>query len=110
MKKIEILAIIVIVLTVVSVVGQHCLGEFSQYLEDKHGLSYAKISMYRVYARSLPQLLVQIGIAVWMYLVSRRANNTPLVWALFGLVYGLLAPILFYAVRIYEKLSQNKAL
>lgn len=47
-------------------------------------------------------------IAIWLFTLAKRHNMTPWVWVLFSLVGGLLAPILFFAIKIYETLNQRK--
>ncbi|MCF7848602.1 MAG: hypothetical protein K9M45_07120 [Kiritimatiellales bacterium] len=61
---------------------------------------------------ALPLWIVMIAfnvaIAIWLFIIAKREKTIPLVWALFGLISGLLAPVLFYAVRIYEILDKQK--
>ena len=46
--------------------------------------------------------LVSIGVGIWLFILARRENRTPWVWLLFGMVYGLLAAVLFFVLKLCE--------
>ena len=52
-------------------------------------------------------LSVHIAIAIWLYRVAKREGDAPWVWALFGLIFSVSGAVLFYAVRIYEKMNRQ---
>jgi hypothetical protein len=107
MKKIEMLAIIAIILYIIAELFQTVGHWFIMPL-----LAYFNWSFQSVALLSVPLMivimLVNIAIAIWIFIVAKRYQNIPWVWALFGLTGGLLAPLLFYAMRIYETLNRNK--
>ncbi|MDF1822523.1 MAG: hypothetical protein P1U64_13150 [Alcanivoracaceae bacterium] len=49
-----------------------------------------------------------VACALWLWYEARRANLSVAMWALFGLVFGLFAVLIFYMKAIYEQLH-NKA-
>jgi len=51
--------------------------------------------------------VVQVGVAVWLFLTARRGKETPWVWALLGLTYGVFAALLFFVLRMYNRLEGN---
>lgn len=55
------------------------------------------------------KIAVLVGVSIWLFMAAKKERNaTPRVWALFGLCFGLIAVVLFYAVRIYEQLAVDK--
>ena len=52
--------------------------------------------------RSLISIMVNLAIGIWLFIQARQSNNVPWIWLLFGLIYGLIAAVLFYILRIYE--------
>ena len=52
-------------------------------------------------------LAVNIVVAIWLFRVAKQDSSTPWRWAFFGLLFGLTAAILFYAVRIHEMLKRT---
>jgi hypothetical protein len=113
MNKTEKLAIAAVVLYAVSQ-AVNSLRLFEMSLVDKFDWTFRQLAFLSVPVLVFT-LLFHIGISVWLYQVSKKEGTTPWVWALFGLVFGILGAILFFAVRIYELLQRrtitaNKAL
>jgi hypothetical protein len=106
-KQIEKLAILAIVLYVASVALQ-LIGK--DYITEL--VNVQKWTPLQVFLLSIPRtaitLAVQIFIAIWLYIIASREKESPWIWALLGLVFGLLAPILFYVIKVYEKLNQGQ--
>ena len=69
--------------------------------------NFKPFMMLIVWSQFLIEKIVDIGIAVGLFIVARRGKETPWVWALLGLLYGLVAPLLFYVVRIYDRLESQ---
>ena len=44
-----------------------------------------------------------IVVAIWLFIMSKRKNEKPILWFLFGLVAHLFAALIFLALKIYEK-------
>jgi len=74
----------------------HALG-----LDDQLHLS--NVAQLAGLLRSLIHNCVNIAVAAWLYRESRRAGIRPWVWALFGLLYGIIAAATFFVVRLYEQ-------
>lgn len=106
-RKIEKLAVLAIVLYVISAIfytmGRDLFSELVNVL---------KWSAADVFLLTIPitaiTYAVQIGIAIWLYMLAKKENASPWIWALLGLVSGILAPILFYVIKVYEKLNQGQ--
>lgn len=49
--------------------------------------------------------LVSVGVAVWLYIMAKRTGASPAVWTMLGLFFGLIAAVLFYLGRIYDKME-----
>jgi len=109
-KYVEKLAIAVIVLWALTLVpnyllrviippllGSEAYGEFS-YVEN--GL---------LMARSLLAVLVHIGVAVWLFILAGREGAVRWIWALFALVFGLSAPMLYLLMQIDGRLTQQRS-
>jgi hypothetical protein len=47
--------------------------------------------------------LVNVGAAVWLYVEAKAIALKAWVWSLFGLAFGLIGIILFYAIQIFSK-------
>ena len=104
MKNIEKLAIVIIVLSIISTLATP-LGQiiFSRVF------GYETISDIRFMVHSMAMAsavikpLVYIGIGIWLFILARKEENaTPWIWLLFGIFGGILAPILFYLIKVYE--------
>ena len=106
-KKIEKLAILAIVLYIISGVFKTMRYDFFHEL-----VNYLKWSPTNVILLTIPiaviTYLVHIGIAIWLYIIAKKEKASPWIWALLGLVSGILAPILFYVIKVYEKLNQGE--
>ncbi len=45
---------------------------------------------------------LRVAVTWWLFTTARRDKASPWVWSLLGLVFGLIAVVLFYCVKIYE--------
>ena len=103
MKNIERLAVAAIVLYLVAAF----VRTLGPWLVGRN--EWSPISVYLL---SVPLMLVMIcvnvAVAIWIFIIAKRHNSIPWVWALFGLVAGLLAPLLFYAIRIYDTQAKQE--
>ncbi|MEA3559967.1 MAG: hypothetical protein U9R75_12005 [Candidatus Thermoplasmatota archaeon] len=48
--------------------------------------------------------LSRIVIAVWLNMEAKRFGRSRLIWTVFGLIFGLIAAILFYIIEIYNEI------
>jgi hypothetical protein len=74
-----------------SILSMQEMGEYKSYL---HVLSIAHV---------LSAALINIVIAWWLY---SKSESTKWGWALLGLIFGILAVILFYLEKIYNARSK----
>lgn len=49
--------------------------------------------------------LQNVVAGIWLWALARKDELNKLVWAVFGLVFGLIAVGIFYLVRLNEKLE-----
>ena len=111
MRNVEKLAIVVILLMVI---GKLSMPLYSFVIGKLYGAEMlGQITILGYFMRLTFMILasaVQIGVCVWLFKVAKQEGNaTPWVWTLFGLCFGLIAVVLFYAVKIYEQLTVDKA-
>lgn len=110
MKKLEWLALLLIILLILT----HFLSWYGTPLIVKvYGREFLSISNAHLKlitsARSLLLMIVNLVIGIWLFIQARQSKNTPWIWLLFGMFYGLIAAVLFYLLRIYESKSPNNA-
>jgi len=110
MKKIEWFALVLIVLWIVAFTVPKWLGLFvipqRVALEELgHLKPFANVM---VWSQFLVTRIVQIGVAVWLFITAKRGQETPWVWALLGLTYGVFGALLFFVLRIYNRLEENE--
>ncbi|MHC4461316.1 MAG: hypothetical protein ACYS6W_08435 [Planctomycetota bacterium] len=110
MKKLEWLALLLIILCILT----HFLSWFGTALITRlYSPEFVSISNLHLKlitsARSLLLMIVNLVIGIWLFIQASRSKNTPWIWLLFGMVYGLIAAVLFYLQRIFESKSPNNA-
>jgi len=105
MKKIEWFALILIVLWVVALTVPKWLGLFViPERVDIQELGHVKpFTSIMAWSQFLVTRIVQIGVAIWLFITARRGNETPWVWALLGLTYGVFGALLFFVLRIHDR-------
>jgi len=109
MKQYEKLALLAVVLLVVGRVATVLIPYFSSWYFPDHSAEIS--SLVRVSAAAvLPIILaVNIGIACWLYCESKKDNGTPWIWFLFGFMFQLTAVAVFFILKIYHLMQENKA-
>jgi len=50
-------------------------------------------------------VLVQIAVATWLFIKSKRDNKNRWLWSLLGLCFGLLAVATYYVIEIHKRIS-----
>ena len=113
MKGIEKVAIILIILMIVSLIFSTFSNLFVVRIYSRDYLTYINLQTKIVSGIFfIFGMLVRIGVAIWLFFLARRHQAQPWIWCLFGLVFGLIAAVLFYLIRIYEgsnpKLNDEK--
>ena len=110
MKKIELLAIVIVVLALVSSftsIIYQCVIIRLIPVEEIGKITMAQSAFIAI--AKIIRSLVEIGIGVWLFVVARKEKNTmPWLWGLFGFFFGLIAVVLFYAVKIYESINEGR--
>ena len=104
MKRIEKVAIVLMVLWVLTLVSNPATSiimarlygakEYGQITFTQHTL---------VTVRAVLCALVQTGVAVWLFVEATRDKAARWVWSLFGLTFGLSAAILYFLVQLVEE-------
>lgn len=106
-RKIEKLAVLAIVLYIISAIFNIMRYNFIHEL-----VKHLKWTPTNVFLLAIPiaaiTFAVHIGIAIWLYIIAKKEKASPWIWALLGIVSGILAPILFYVIKVYEKLNQEE--
>lgn len=110
MKRLERLALLLIIL----LMATHFLSWFGGSLIARlYGPEYVGIQAAHLKlttsARSLLSILVNLAVGIWLFMQARQSQSTPWIWLLFGMVYGLIAAVLFFLLRIYESKSWKNA-
>jgi len=110
MKKIEWASLVLIVLWCFAFIVPKYIGWFvaPKYVAMKELGQMQTFTMLIAYSQYGVTCLVQIATAVWLYLAAKREKETPWVWALLGLTYGVLGGILFFGYRIHLRLNENR--
>jgi len=100
MKKYEIAAAVLLVLYVLSIV---CTPLYTTLLSKFYGGQYfATLRLHHlaiVWVQALVKILVGIAIAVWLGCQAKKDGSSPIIWALFGLVFSVLGAILYFVLR-----------
>ncbi|MCK4820910.1 hypothetical protein KA005_34415, partial [bacterium] len=59
-------------------------------------------------ARNIVSVLVQVGVAVWLFIQAKRDRATSWVWGLFGLTFGISAAILYFLLGFIEEMKVKR--
>lgn len=108
MKRIEKLAIVLIVLWVFTLIPNYVLKIILPRFLDAEAygeFSLAENSLFL--ARSILEFGLHIGIAVWLFLQASYDKRLRWVWCLFALFFGLSAAILYLLMQILENMKQR---
>ncbi len=105
MRRTEKFALVAAIVYVVSAILQHA-GRIFAYtmVSSRDSSGYALASMSSVLL-ALLMLAGHIVVGVWLFRVARHHRGAAWVWFTTGLVFGLSAAILYYCMKIYEKLN-----
>ncbi len=110
MKKLEHLALLLVILLMLT----HFLSLFGTalivrvYGREFMSASNAELKLITT-ARSLLSIIVNVIVGIWLFIQARQSGGTAWIWLLFGMVYGLVAVVLFFLLRVYERKSQEGA-
>jgi len=102
-KNVEKFAIVAIVLLILSTVPSPLFNVIIAKLYDRPELAQYNILTYMMaMGTAFSRSLVGIGVGIWLFILARRENATPWIWLLLGLVFGLMAVVLFFLMKVYE--------
>jgi len=104
MKKIEIAALLGTIIYIIAFLLQVATQTFHAHFINELNWSIANVALVST-SRVIALLFFHIVIAAWMARLAKRAERPMWVWIMFGIVFGLLAPILFFGMEIHEKLT-----
>ncbi len=97
MKKVEKLAIIAIILWLVTLIPNQLVSLMTVRLYGHPELLQMEWNLKGIVAiRSILSVIVKIGIAIWMFILTKRKGGSPWIWSLFCLIFGLIAPVLYF--------------
>ena len=109
MKKIERLAIVVIILMVVSVFASFFADvKTIQWLGVKSAEQIQLRAKIWASLRVLVLGLVHAGVGVWLFFLAKKSNAAKWIWGLFGLVFDLIAVVLYYLIEIHTLLRVQR--
>ncbi len=103
MKDREKLIVWLCVLFVVTLFVQYGQHGVTKLLMDGFGMDGLRALQAGMIVRTLGRLVIPLGIACWLFSVARRDRNRPWVWALLGLMFQFLAPILYFVIRSHKE-------
>lgn len=52
--------------------------------------------------------LVNVGVAIWLFMDASRERVSRWIWGIFGLVFGLLGLVVFYVLVSYQKTGYDR--
>ena len=109
-KKIETLAIILIVLGIISKISSPLMSMLTGLINgagrQQNSISLEGRTMLTVWI--VLSMLVNIGVAVWLFVSSKQDRRSKWIWALFGFVYGLTAAVLYFLVDVIDEIRRQK--
>jgi hypothetical protein len=109
MKKLESLILTASVLMLLGLVVQFTAKPLAQFLVNQGGFEMNQ-AMGVVFAlQGFVSLLVRLVIAAWIYHEAQRAGESPWVWVLLALTFQFMAPVLFFAWRLYRSETSARA-
>lgn len=107
MKRIEKLAIVLIVAGLLQGPALWCLLHYSPALLQSGGKGLSLLQEIMGFASAIATSLVSVGCAIWLYLEADRSAYSKWVWCLLGLLFRLPAVAIFYGVAILYTLRTN---
>ena len=105
-KNIEILAIIMILLAVVSKISSPVMSWATAWFlgagRQVDSMNHEWRMMLTVW--NVLYLLVNLGVAVWLFVSAKEERRSKWIWAMFGLFYGLTAAVLYFLLDVIEEI------
>ena len=106
MKKIERVALVMIVLWFITLVSNPLIPMLTVRLYGPREYADMQLSMSTImFVRLAFSSLVQMGVGVWLFIQAKRDEKTPWIWCLFGLTFGIVAAVLYFLIQIVEDMK-----
>lgn len=107
MKKIEKLLIVVVILGI----AVSFLSLFTNIFFDRlYGPEYAQQLSIQVklffYIKFIIFSAVNIVIGIWLFQLAQKEGRPKWLWLILGLFLGLISVVLFYLIKVNEKLEK----
>lgn len=107
MRKIEILAILLLVLWAISFIPHFGMNILVGKLYGPQGhMQLNAMQNSFILVQTVLMAAVKLGIGIWLFIEARKHNKCAWIWMLLGLVFGIPAAILYYLMMILERLNQ----
>ncbi len=109
MKKIEGVAVVLIVLWVLTLFASPILTIAAARIysiEEYINIQWTHKAL--IAARSIVSVLVYLGVAIWLFIQAKRDKASPWVWGLFGLIFGISAAILYFLMQFIEEMKMKR--
>lgn len=104
MKKIEKLAIVLVVAWVFRAVSTPGMLMWMARQQIGHISSFAQVLQY---AAGLGYWLIAAVCGAWLFVEAQRENQTKWVWCLFGLLFQVQAIAIFYLYLIFQNMKST---
>ena len=107
-KRFEKIAIILLILWVLTLIPNPLLNIIAGrlYAHEEY-MAFRLLSSSLVSIQALLGLAVQIGVGVWLFTEAKKENDTAWLWLVLGLVFGLIAAVLYFLMKIYDELKSR---
>jgi hypothetical protein len=104
MKQFEKLAIILVVLWILTVIPNRIIPMLLVRLMGVEQIGeFTALESCLIGARAVLGVALHMAISIWMFVQCTRDNAARWVWAVFGIFFGLSAPILYFLLKIGEE-------
>jgi hypothetical protein len=108
MKRIEKVAIVLIVVGTLQGPAMWCLLHYTQVLMQPDGKNLSFLQEILGCGSAVAASLISLVCAGWLYLEAERQNHSKWVWCLLGLLFKLPAVAVFYSFAILETLKKDR--
>ena len=109
MKRIEVVAVVLIVLWTVLLLYSSILSFIrlvDLYDPDEHASHF--IAMGVLQTQSILYVLVRFGVGIWLFIQAKRDRAASWVWGLFGLIFSISAAILYFVMQLVEEMKLKR--
>ncbi|MCY2926380.1 MAG: hypothetical protein NT031_13260 [Planctomycetota bacterium] len=109
-KRVETLAIFFIILALLTRISPLVIEQWAASILGAGRHMDAATGLVRVIATlwGLVLIMVNSGIGVWLFISAAKDGRARWIWALFGLVGGLTAAVLYFLVDLAETLKGQR--